>query len=77
MQGYLYQTPILGLKSWKSQDLMYWVGEAKSRKIANLGFPSTFMLRDRKKQNETCIPWVQIGKSINFFGSISSNKCAS
>ncbi len=53
------------------------LGEAKSQKIANLGFPSTFVLRDRKKQNETGVPWGYIGKSINFFGSISSNKCAS
>ena len=38
---------------------------------------STFMLRDREKQNETGIPLGEIGKSLNFFGSISSNKCAS
>ena len=24
MQGYVYETPILGLKSWKCQVLMYW-----------------------------------------------------
>ena len=56
---------------------MYLLGEAKSQKIANLELASTFMLRDRKKQNETSIPWGEIGKKSHFFGSISSNKCAS
>ena len=50
-------------------------GDAKSLKIANLGFPSTFVLRARKKPNKTGVPWGDVGKSMIFLFYLFKQMC--